>query len=1190
MKVKRIFYCLFSITVAGLVLFFLMAFLHPKVAEAQDTAPFQNVTINQGPDNPLVVIPDPPQANEPTELRVVLFNNSDSQITRYAQFLWTDFGIGLDRHPIAGRIPFIIPPQSEGATSIIWIPQEMRPYCFFVDIFDAPDSPNPIAVFQHNVFYQAHPNPNEEVFIEAFPYQLRNPLDTVASVVLSVTTPITPVGWEVGLYPQQIELNIGEVISAVVVFTYTGGLPLPPDGMRLFEVHAVANTIPIGGFQKVFGPPLKLHLRPEPGFAESEISVNPYPILPGEPAEICAEVRNVTQQPRQGFVFFRVAPFGIGNPFMPIAPPVEIFIPGMGQQRPCVHWVAPNGGQFAFEVMVETPGYPMPVSSQRVIDAGELLEPGSTSVLLLPVRNPLNEPVTITLGFSQIFMEGWYMTLSQDVLPSMAPGETRVVTMTVSPPADSVMPPDGSPVLDVEAFIGMNPIGGFRKIYHPPVPIHRPGDPIYAESEITVHPYPPQEREPTEICVELRNPTEQEQVMTVDFNVAGFGIGMPFHAIARPISVTLPPNSIKRVCITWVPPFGGRFGVEVGVQVADHERVYSQRFIDVGEILLPNQWSSPFEFPVGNPYPFTITVSLGAIRYLPQWEVTFDPTELVLPPGAIVPVVMHVLPVQQPGDPEPQEGKPVIDVEAYWNYNGQYGLLGGFRKLFFPPIPIHQPGDLPYAEREINIFPYPPHAGEPTHLEFVARNPTAETQQITVTFEVGNLGIGLPFTPIDVQSINLPPFQTGVIGTVWVPPFTGEFCVRVRVEAPFFTEPFYSARNISIVRLPEPYGTPEIFNLVVGDNGNTTRPLTITLGAILHLPNWQLSLDPTVIVMEPGQSYATAVMTLTPPADPAELPMDGDPVVDVEAYVNGNLIGGIHRVWRPPVPLGQLGEPSYAESEIVINPDPPVVDKPATFSAQVRNNSDLTQTISLQFGWADFGFGIPFSTTNVVPTQTIITLSPHMTTTVSAQWTPPYSDHFCVQIILTNAQTGEELDSQRNVDVIEVPEMQCESFIKEFWLQNSTPITVTVTLGENAINLPPGWTYSITPTETILAPYAGITATVTITPPCELNTPGWISGRMEDWNLSSPKLQVEGYDQNGILIGGIELQMTPVVQQPIYLPFVLHNNNLGIEGNMPLKSVQYNALGPTDRRIENPILVIILLMGGMGIYISRKFI
>jgi hypothetical protein len=1173
MKSRRYLYCILGAVMAGLALYLLLTGLSPKVVEAKELLPAQPVTIAQEPVQPLVVFPDPPQAHEPTEIRVTLVNSDTIPITRYAQFFWSEFGVGLERYPITGRIPFIIPPQGEGAAHIIWVPPDLGPYCFYAEIFEFPNDPAPILAFQHNVFTQAHPDPNAGQFVETFRYRLRNPLDVPADVLINVTTPSPAVGWEVGLYPPQTTLGPGQVITASVVFTYAGGQPLPPDGIQLFDVHAIANNNPIGGFFKVFGPPLRLHLRPEPGFAESEISVSPYPIPPGEPAEICVEVRNVTQQPRQGFVFFRVAPFGLGQPFAPIAPPVEIFIPGLGLQRPCIHWVTPYGGQFAFEVIVETPGYPMPVVSQRVIDAGELLLPGTTSVLHFPLRNPFPEPVTITLGM--IPMQEWQFSLSQDVFQNMMAGDERVLTMTVSIPPDAIMPPDGSPVVDVEAFIGRDPIGGFRKIYRPPVPIHQPGDPIYAEREITVRPYPPREREPTEICADLRNPTDQDQTMTVDFNVGEFGIGLPLHMIARPITVTLPSHSIKRVCVTWVPPFGGRFGVEIGIQMAGHDRIYSQRFIDVGEILLPNQ-PSPFEFPVRNPYTYPITVTMGAIRYLPQWEVTFDPPMFALLPGDVVPVVMHVLPVQRPGDPEPQEGKPVIDVEAYWDGNGEHGLLGGFRKLFFPPVPIHRPEDPPYAEREINIFPYPPRAGEPTRLEFVARNPTTATQQISVTFEWGNLGIGLPFTPIDGPvSITLPPLQAGVVGINWVPPIGGEFCVRVKVVAPFFTEPFYSARNISIVRLPEPYGQPEVFQFEVGHVGDIAQPLTVTMASILHLPDWQVSLDPAVIVMDPGQLYAMAVLTITPPASPADLPKDGGPVVDVEGYVDGNLIGGIRKVWRPPVPLGQLGEPSYAESEIVITPDPPVVNQPATFAAQVRNNSDYTQTINLQFGWADFGFGILFTTTNVVPTQTVISLSPHMTTTVSAQWTPPRSGHFCVQILLKNEQTGESLHSQRNVDPIEVPGNQCEPFIKEFLLQNSTPLVITVTIGSNAINLPPGWTYSADPDEVVLGPFESITVTLVITPPCDLLANGLVApfGGLDADNPT--KIQVEGYDQDGELVGGVELQLLAAPPR-VYLPVVMRESTAGTAAALPkeTRSAPWWANG----------WAAILLLGGIGFY------
>jgi len=318
------------------------------------------------------------------------------------------------------------------------------------------------------------------------------------------------------------------------------------------------------------------------------------------------------------------------------------------------------------------------------------------------------------------------------------------------------------------------------------------------------------------------------------------------------------------------------------------------------------------------------------------------------------------------------------------------------------------------------------------------------------------------------------------------------------------------------------------------------------------------------------------VMTLTPPADPAMLPPDGTPVADVEGYVNGNLIGGIRRVWRPSVPLGQLGEASYAESEILISPDPPVANHLTTFSAVVRNDGDFTQTLNLQFGWADYGFGIPFTTTNVTPTQAVIKLSPHMTTTVSALWKPKYSGHFCVQILLTNPQTGESIHSQRNVDAIQVPENRCQPFIRQFLLQNSTQQVVTVTIGSNAINLPPGWTYSVDPDEAILGPGESITVTAIITPPCDLLSKGLLSPYAGLDANSPTRIQVEGYDQAGEFLGGIEVQLIPATLKPIYLPSVLRASHAGT-----------GLAEPKETRLTLRLpywWAAILLLGGIGFY------
>ena len=171
----------------------------------------------------------------------------------------------------------------------------------------------------------------------------------------------------------------------------------------------------------------------------------------------------------------------------------------------------------------------------------------------------------------------------------------------------------------------------------------------------------------------------------------------------------------------------------------------SQRNLDVNEVLLPGV-EMPLVFPVRNPHPYPIVVTMTAQRVDSFFDVFFDVLTFPLGPGEIRPVTAFV--TRQPGS-MPEPGTVIADLEALYTADQQpLSLLGGIRKEFHPPIPIHQPGDPPYAEREITINPYPPRAGEPTQICVELRNPTAFTQTINVEFAIANFGIGLPFTPI----------------------------------------------------------------------------------------------------------------------------------------------------------------------------------------------------------------------------------------------------------------------------------------------------------------------------------------------------------------------------------------------------------------------------------------------------------
>jgi hypothetical protein len=209
----------------------------------------------------------------------------------------------------------------------------------------------------------------------------------------------------------------------------------------------------------------------------------------------------------------------------------------------------------------------------------------------------------------------------------------------------------------------------------------------------------------------------------------------------------------------------------------------------VGEVLRPGEQSTLI-FDVGNtagpnnPNPVTADIFLTVTKYLPGWQVTLTPDVLrAMAPGEVRPVTLSVTPLA--GVPMPEDGALVADVEAYLNGLPPRGtLLGGFRKIFHPPISIHPPHEPPYSESEINIVPYPPRAGEPVRICAELRNPTPLTQTVSVEFGVVNFGIGLPFAPIDLQQVQIPPFGKIKVCTQWVPPIAGHFCAQIIVRQP----------------------------------------------------------------------------------------------------------------------------------------------------------------------------------------------------------------------------------------------------------------------------------------------------------------------------------------------------------------------------------------------------------------------
>jgi hypothetical protein len=1063
--------------------------------------------------------PYPPRAGEPVQICAILENHHATQVfTPAVEISIGYFGIGTLFAPIQ-VFHKAVPPSGQTLACLFWVP----PYAGNFNIsarLSQTGYTDQIAMRSIDAGEPLEPGtPHNRTFVVV------NPTSNAVTVTLGLV-PHRP-GWGFELSEDFLS-NLQPGAMRPVTLTVTPSSDFPTGEALVVDVEGYIGGNLLGGFRKIYSSPLTLHHPPDPVYAESEISITPYPPQAGEPTELCMDLDNRTAITQTAEVRFSVAQFGIGLPFHAIMNWQPIEISPRGEKHYCITWVPPQAGLFCAQAELALPGLPVQ-TSQRNLDVGEPLQPLVPHERSFTVYNNTSQAVTYTLGMIP-HLPGWGLQLSQDVLPNIPPGGDRLVILTVTPPAS--LPPEGAPIVDIEAFHGVDLIGGFRKIYSPPVPVHQPGDPVYAESEIQVSPYPPRAGEPVRISVDLRNPTDTDLELLVQFDVAYFGIGLPFTPIDA-MTVTIPAHGMVQPSTMWVPPVGGLWWFQVEVTASGHGTVYSQRNIDVGEPLLPFVPHSR-QFPVYNNTSQAVTYTLALVPHLPGWGMALNPDLLVnMLPGTYRVVTLTVTPSAF----LPQPGTPVVDVEAY----NQGELVGGFRKLFTPPVPLHQPGDPVYAESEIGVDPYPALPGKPVRLSVRLNNPTDTGKEVSVRFEWAPFGIGLPFSNSGISPFPLPVFvpahgaARGVV--LWNPPpgFHGKFCVKVWLEIPGH-EPVWSQRNIDVGEPLEPgHGHRLVFPLRAT---GYSEPVTLTLGLISYRPNWQMLLEPLQAVLNPGQPVE-ASLVVTPPLG-AQLGT-GDPIADVEAYVNGELLGGFRKLDVPPVPLHKPHEPGYAESEIQVYPVPPQLGHTSLVSATVQNSSEQPMTVVLEFGWAQFGMGLPFSTTGMVPITRTVTLNPEEAKVVSVQWTPQLSGHQCLRVLLHDqARRYRPQQSQRNVEVVE--RTICGEIQKVFTLQNPLPTPITVTIGSNAINLPPGWTFTVDPPGPfVLEPFESVPVTLTIQIPCQPFAAGQAAlpdiPSLPQETGSWPAISVEAI-ANGEMIGGIQLQFSPQVVIPLYLPVI----------------------------------------------------
>ena len=88
--------------------------------------------------------------------------------------------------------------------------------------------------------------------------------------------------------------------------------------------------------------------------------------------------------------------------------------------------------------------------------------------------------------------------------------------------------------------------------------------------------------------------------------------------------VHLPPYSLVRECIHWVPPVDGHICLEVTLDTPGYAPQRSQRNIDVYEPLVPGEVDS-LPFLVGNPFEEPMTITFGLIPHVEEpWTLRAD--------------------------------------------------------------------------------------------------------------------------------------------------------------------------------------------------------------------------------------------------------------------------------------------------------------------------------------------------------------------------------------------------------------------------------------------------------------------------------------------------------------------------------------------------------------------------------------
>jgi uncharacterized repeat protein (TIGR01451 family) len=326
----------------------------------------------------------------------------------------------------------------------------------------------------------------------------------------------------------------------------------------------------------------------------------------------------------------------------------------------------------------------------------------------------------------------------------------------------------------------------------------------------------------------------------------------------------------------------------------------------------------------------------------------------------------------------------------------------------------------PYAEDEIQIYPYPLMAGRVTELSVRIRNLSEIPQTVAVAFEMSpeRFGIGLPYGPIPVPGnprvVVLPPLGSVEVAILWTPATSGHYCVRVKIDNPNDSiPPVYTQRNLDVAENLQP-GVQDDLPFAVGNPTGATADILLVVDNTC--PGWTAWVTPSRLEDVTPADVRSAILSVVPPAT---RPLGTACHIDVQGWIGDRLIGGIRKLDVPGVHLPETNPP-WMEREIGVVPDPPIIGVPGELCVDLQNPLPLGAgtTVNVTFSVAAFGAGIPFTP---VAAPAPVFVPPHSLVRYCISWTPaPVSNdnlHRCIQVRISQPGFVDQL-SQRNVDLL----------------------------------------------------------------------------------------------------------------------------------------------------------------------------